>query len=111
MGGRSLGVLAMSNLSPEVIERWRKDFEAYRNGAYHNPDLDRTVGGKYRKGRIESLWEHWVAARQSAVIELPNFMGDEDDFSLVHKSAFNGAVNICKKSIEDQGYRVEVKGD
>jgi len=87
----------MTTVSPEVIRRWRSEFEAY-HGAHARFD-----NGRYVDHADQTLWVCWFKARQSAVIELP----EKVSVGFGTKSAFTYIlIDQLIEKLEAQGYQV-----
>jgi hypothetical protein len=97
-----------ASVSPEVIEKWRDEFESRRIANHPCPCLDRDEAGNYVAIHAWVAWSYWLAARQSVVIELPKMETPADNEFI---NGAKTAIANARKMIESQGYRVEVKGD
>lgn len=97
----------MNNTPPEVLEKWRKEFESWAHGDGYC--VDKVIAtGRYVHAYTAIAWKVWQAARQTAVIELSKPATKTDHF--------DDPVKYWRKStvvqaIEPQGYRVEVNGE
>lgn len=91
----------MTNTPPEVLDKWRKEFEAGKSMQAiqrdaQNPD-------RYWNDPIQYQWEGFLHRCQTAVIELPKTISVNDDLWLEPSEVHD--------AIASQGYRVEVKGE
>lgn len=84
---------------PEVIEKWREEFEIYCDSLEHKIPVVKNNDGKYTFFSTRGLFDCWIAARQSLVIELPAATTLDAQFYFVEMT----------RDIRTQGYRVEVK--
>lgn len=98
----------MTAVSPEVIEKWRSEFEQSPINKNILADIKRKQCGEYFNFHTENKWEGFKMGRKSLVIELPPmFISLQSDYI---DGAKQGIAN-CKKLLESQGYRVEVKDE
>lgn len=88
----------MATVSPEVIEKWRREFEEHRKVQHIFFCLDRKADDTYESVHTDIAWSYWLAARQSAVIELPE---NNSCYDVVHD-----AIEEIADAIKAQGYRV-----
>jgi hypothetical protein len=89
----------MTNTPPEVLEKWRKDYLDYLDS---RPSSMNDICAA-------DLEAAFIAGRQTAVIELPDF---QKSYSMdSYWPGYNDGLRTAANAIEDQGYRVEVNGD
>lgn len=81
----------MTNTPPEVLENWGEDFTKWINSQFWGECIQ-------GKDRAEFL-KVWIAARQTAVIELNRATTLDAQFYFVELS----------RLVREQGYRLEVK--
>lgn len=99
----------MINTPPEVLEKWRKEFERAAKEKYPKTEFGIYADGSYWTAWIDNLWVGFKMARQTAVIELPDF---QKGYSMdSYWPGYNDGLRTAANVIESQGYRVEVKGD
>lgn len=85
----------------DIIEKWREEFEAYCDSLEHKIPVVKNSDGKYTFLSTRGLFDLWLAARQSLVIELPKPHRNLDgDYYYLEG---------IKCHFEEQGYRVEIK--
>jgi hypothetical protein len=87
-----------ASVSPEVIEKWRSEFEDY-HGAHARLD-----NGRYADPADQTLWACWVKARKSAVINLPQ--GSMKKLNYDYSTGRNSGIVECRFAIQNQGYQI-----
>jgi hypothetical protein len=88
----------MVTVSPEVIEKWRSEFEIWFCGEDSKTILKKDGAGNYTYIAAYSAWKAFIAGRQSLVIYLP-----KDDGTI----AQDAYVIDAAAYIESQGYQVK----
>lgn len=86
--------------------KMREQFEAKfgrPHGVYWHPPFSRYMTTSNHVACVEhqGRWEGWQASRQAVVVELPESSGISGDGI--------GAIAVCRRAIEAQGLKVEVK--
>jgi hypothetical protein len=81
--------------NPEIVEKWRSEFES----EFEENMLKRNSAGGYINSHVNSMWQGFLMARESVVINLPP------------RYVLNAGGDYIKlfqleDSIESQGYRV-----
>lgn len=100
----------MTNTPPEVLEKWRQEFEIWHMLKYGYLGCYEMSGIVYQRHDVESRWCTWKEARQTVVIELPN--ADHILFDTKkQEKGFIAAIEYVKELLEESGYSVEVKSD
>lgn len=96
----------MTNTPPEVLEKWRKEFEDGK--APQTIQRGKRNQDRYLLGVVQCQWEGFLHRCKTAVIELPPHENAHNPYDGVQE--YYQAQRLVK-AIESQGYRVEVKGD
>jgi hypothetical protein len=102
--------------NPEIIEKWRAEFESVafpaRINLHHNRRqiFRRSEDGVYLYFSMQDRWEGFLMRCQSLQIPLPKVENlASKQCSIKEIVAFNLGKNICIEDIEAQGYRVGIK--